>query len=302
VRTPKPVVIRAPRGLSGELLIAPSEYRITIAPRAMLVVEQLRAPAASVETLSATLTRAARASFRPASGQWESGGLAVSVTAPAIQPQFAEIGALESLVVRAALGAGPLTRLPSLTVDEAAVTVLGGRVEARDIRYDGAHDSQFAVDIAHLDLARVVALEQQQGIEASGLLDGRLPVTLSARGVRIADGQLHARPPGGVIRYQGTEGVREMAASNPNLKLVLDALGNYHYDKLDVGVDYAENGELALRLALAGRNPGWNKGQPINLNVNISENIPTLLRSLRLADDISIELEKRLKERSRPRR
>jgi hypothetical protein len=67
-------------------------------------------------------------------------------------------------------------------------------------------------------------------------------------------------------------------------------------------VDYAENGELALRLALAGRNPGWNKGQPINLNVNISENIPTLLRSLRLADDISIELEKWLKERSRPRR
>ena len=302
VRTPRPLVIRAPRGLTGELAFTPSEYRITVAPRPSIVVEQLHAPAAGIATLTATLTRAARISYRPATGQWETGGLALAVTTPAIQPQYAEIGTLDDLAISALLGAGPLTALPLLEIDEAAVTLLGGRVQARGIRYDGRHDAQFAIDIAHLDLARVVALEQQQGIEASGLLDGRLPITLTARGLSIAGGKLHAQAPGGVIRYQGSDRVREMAATNPNLKLVLNALGNYHYDKLDVGVDYAEDGELVLHLALAGRNPDWNAGQPIHLNINISENLLTLLRSLRLADDISVEVEKRVKERSRSTR
>jgi len=301
VRTPKPLVIRAPHGLSGELTITPAEYRITAAPRTSFVVEQLHAPIALIATMTATLTHVTRVNYHPASGEWETGGLALTVTAPAIQPQYAEIGAFEDLAVSATLGAGPLTRVPPLLIGEAAVTLLGGRVTTRALRYDGIHESPFDIEIAHLDLARVVALEQQQGIEASGLLDGHLPVTLTPRGLSIADGKLSAQPSGGVIRYQGTDRVREMAATNPNLKLVLNALANYQYDKLDVGVDYAEGGELVLQLALTGRNPNWNAGQPIHLNVSITENIPILLRSLRLADDISVELEKRMKERSRPK-
>jgi hypothetical protein len=302
VRTPKPLVIRAPRALSGELAIAPSEYRLTIAPQPLIVFEQLHVPAAEIASLTATLTRAARISFRPATGLWETGNLALTVTAPAIQPQYAAIGTIEDFTASAVLGASPLTRLPPLNINEAAATLLGGRVQTRGIRYDGRHDSQFAIDIAHLDLARVVALEQQQGIDASGLLDGSLPVTLTPRGLSIADGQLHARPPGGAIRYQGTDSVRNMAAANPNLKLVLNALGNYQYDKLNVGVDYAEAGDLVLQLALAGRNPDWNAGQPIHLNVSITENIPTLLRSLSLSEEISGKVEKRMQEQSRPSR
>ncbi len=300
VRTPKPLLIRAPHGLSGELAIDPTEVRITVAPATPIVIEQLQAPAAVVPALTATLTRAARISYRPASAQWETGLVALTMQAPIIQPHYAEIGTLDDLTVSAVLGAGPLNRLPPLNIEESAVTLLGGRVQAHGIRYDGRHDSQFAIDIAHLDLARVVALEQQQGIEASGLLDGHLPVTFTPRGLIITDGRLQAQAPGGVIRYQGTDRVREMAATNPNLKLVLNALGNYHYDKLDVGVDYAEGGELVLRLGLTGRNPDWNAGQPIHLNVSINENIPILLRSLQIADDISVEVEKRMKERSRP--
>jgi hypothetical protein len=300
VRTPKPLRIRAPHGLNGELAIDPSEIRITVAPATPIAIEQLQAPAAVIPALTATLMNAARVSYRPASAQWETGLVALAVKAPVIQPHYAEIGTLDDLTVSVTLGAGPLNRLPPLHVDTLAITLLGGRLQADGIHYDGKHDSRFAIDIAHLDLARVVALEQQQGIEASGLLDGQLPITLTPRALTITDGRLHAQPPGGVIRYQGTDRVREMAATNPNLKLVLNALGNYHYDKLDVGVDYAEGGELVLRLGLTGRNPDWNAGQPIHLNISINENIPILLRSLQIADDISVEVEKRMKERSRP--
>jgi len=303
VRTAEPLVVRAPRGLSGEVARVPLESRLTLAPKAALVLEQLHTPDARVAKLTATLLNDARLTYQSASRRWKTGGLAVAVAAPALQPQFASIGSVEDLLLIARLGPGPLTRLPPLTVDDAAMTLLGGRLRGRDIRYDSARDiNRFTIDIEHLDLARVVALEQQQEIVATGVLDGRLPFTLTRHGIGIDGGQMRATPPGGVIRYQPSDTVRSMAEANPNLKLVVQALSNYHYEKLDIGVNYAENGDLALQIAMAGRNPDWNAGQPVNLNINLSENVPMLLRSLRLADDISGEVEKRVREQSGPKR
>ena len=303
VRTAEPLVVRAPGGLSGEVARTPLEFRLTVAPKAALVIEQLHTPDVQVAKLTATLQNGARIAYQSASRQWNTGGLTVTVAAPALQPQLASIGSVDDILVSARLGPGPLTRLPPLTVDVAAMTLLGGRVRGRDIRYDSARAiNRFTIDIEHLDLARVVALEQQQEIAATGVLDGRLPVSLTRRGVSIDGGQLRATPPGGVIHYHPHATMGTMAESNPNLNLVVQALSNYHYEKLDIDVNYAENGDLALRIAMAGKNPDWNAGQPVNLNINLSENILTLLRSLRLSDDISGEVGKRVQERSRPKR
>jgi hypothetical protein len=193
--------------------------------------------------------------------------------------------------------------LPPITVDDATVTLLGGRLRARGVRYDSKSETNhFAIDLENLDVARIVAMERQFGVEASGALDGHLPFSVTPRGITIAGGQLRAPPPGGVVRYTPNEAARAMAASNPSVKLVQDALSNYHYTKLEADVDYSETGDLALRVAMAGQNPDWNAGQPINLNINLTDNIPMLLRSLRLADDISEQVEKRVLERSKRKR
>jgi hypothetical protein len=186
---------------------------------------------------------------------------------------------------------------------DASVTLLGGRLRARDVHYDLRRETNhFAIDLEGLDLARVVALERQFGVEASGALDGRLPFSVTPRGMTIADGQLRARAPGGVVRYTPNEAARAMAASNPSVKLVQEALSNYHYAQLEADVQYSEGGDLALRVAMAGQNPDWNAGQPVKLNINLNDNVPMLLRSLRLADDISEQVEKRVLERSKRRR
>jgi len=302
VRTAKPLVLRAPRALSGQLVLAPSALQFTIAPDSVWIVEHLETPDARVVKLTATLPTLTRFTYSPEPRQWKTAGLTIALESPAIQPGFAAIGAVENLKFLARLDAGPLAPLPPVTVNDAVMTVFGGQARAHEIRYDRARDTNaFVIELAHIDLARVVALEQQQQIEASGTLDGRLPFNLTRHGIRIENGVLQSSAPGGVIRYHPNDTVRSMAVANPNLKLVLDALSNYHYTKLDIGVNYAENGDLALQVAMAGRNPDWNANQPVNLNMNLSENIPVLLRSLRVAGEVTEKVQKQLRERSGPK-
>jgi len=302
VRTARPLVLRSPSGLSGKLMLTPPAFQLTVAPNSVWIVEHLETPDARVAKLTATLPSLTQLTYDPEHSQWKTAGLTVTLDVPAIQPLFAGIGDVTDLRLTTRLAAGPLTPLPPVLVSDAAMTVFGGQARAHEIRYDRAHDTNsFAIDLEHIDLARVVALEQQQQIEAGGTLDGRLPFNLTRHGIRIENGVLHASAPGGVIRYHPTDAVRSMAAANPNLKLVLDALSNYHYTKLDVGMNYAENGDLALQVAMAGRNPDWNANQPVNLNVNLSENIPILLRSLRVAGEITEKVQEKLRERSGPK-
>jgi hypothetical protein len=57
---------------------------------------------------------------------------------------------------------------------------------------------------------------------------------------------------------------------------------------------YAKNGDLNLAVQLQGVNPDMNKDQAINLNVNITDNIPSLLKSLQASRSITDKLEESL--------
>ena len=301
VRGAKPMIIRAPAGLTGELTVTPTKPHLALAP-GKLSIEQVHTPDVRIPILNLTSLQPAHLRYRSASGQWSSDGLHLKFTAPTVQPQLAAFGNIEDFSLNIRLAAEALDSLPALQIETIDMSLLGGKVSGRDIHYNRAKTKNaFTLEIKGLDLARVVALEQQQQIEARGTLDGKLPFVLTPTGIRIVDGALHSTTAGGVIRYHANESVKSMAATNPNLELAVRAFSNYHYQKLNVGVNYAENGDLELVVAMAGRNPDWNSGQPINLNINLAENIPMLLRSLRSGDDIGTQFQKRADERALPR-
>jgi len=62
-------------------------------------------------------------------------------------------------------------------------------------------------------------------------------------------------------------------------------------------VNYRDTGELELGINLQGVSPELNQGQRINLNLNISDNIPALLNSLQAARSITDTLERALENR-----
>jgi hypothetical protein len=249
-----------------------------------------------VPEASARLTRPVSFAYR-SENDWRLGDVHLALAAPVVVTKLKALEKLDALALGVQISLPRARATPAYTVRDASVGVLGGRVSIAEFQYREDRPSPpFEVAVEGLDLARVVALEQQVSLQASGLLDGSLPVEIAAEGIKVRGGGVRARAPGGVIRFIPSDDARSMAAGNPGLKLAYDALSNLQYQVLDSAIEYSPAGDLALNIELKGRNPDWQQGRPIHLNLNVEENIPKLLRSLQLGDDLSAVIEKRVQE------
>ncbi len=186
--------------------------------------------------------------------------------------------------------AGP----PVMELTDVSGHTLGGRIASSRIYVDPARPpSRFTLKLDGLQLDRLLQLEQQQGLEGTGVLDGSVPITLNGETITIQDGRVAVRPPGGVIRFAPLDETRRMLVqAKPEMELVLRALENFRYDVLRAGVNYQEDGTLLLETRLEGKNPDMKESPPVHFNLNVQENIPALLQSVQVVKDIEKRLEK----------
>ncbi|MDC8449491.1 MAG: YdbH domain-containing protein [Nitrospira sp.] len=185
--------------------------------------------------------------------------------------------------------------LPTVDIRDFQCEVFGGTISNPGSVLDLAKPSVTTTfSLQNLDLARILSVEQQQGLQGTGALNGTLPVTFTSDGIVVQDGLIEAQPPGGIIRYASTpESAKMLSESDRQLELVAQALNNFQYSLLRVGVKYGETGMLDLNARLEGRNPELRNTPPIHFNLTVQEHIPTLLKSLRLVEDINGTIEKR---------
>jgi len=185
----------------------------------------------------------------------------------------------------------------TLSLQNLYAEIFQGIVTSEGMVYDRAAESTtMLVELQRIDLENVLSLAAYDAVSASGKVSGQLPITLRGDKVSISAGNLFALAPGGAIRYQ-PEGPGDalVSSGNAGLDLVYQALSNYRYQMLQSSVDYLEDGELMLSVKLEGINPDMGAtGQQINLNLNISDNIPALLQSLQASRSITDALEQRL--------
>ncbi|MEZ7831089.1 MAG: YdbH domain-containing protein [Gammaproteobacteria bacterium] len=182
------------------------------------------------------------------------------------------------------------TLIGEIQIFDFDTSLLDGKLSIPAASYNSAGDRQ-QVDVVLTDLRvdSVIALAEYPGLEADGLISGYLPFIIDGDTISVEKGLVGALKPGGSIRYTPANSV---LSSDPGLQLVNDALSNYQYQTMDTEVFYFEDGELLLNVQLQGSNPDMNNGQAINLNVNITDNIPSLLKSLQASRVITDELER----------
>lgn len=184
--------------------------------------------------------------------------------------------------------AGDLQRL---TIGETSGRLLDGRFLVEPFNYSAdSGQAELTLQLEGLDLAAVLALEGGD-VTGTGRLDGEIPVSIRGDHITVNGGEVHAREPGGTIRLSS-----KVASSlaQPGLDLALGALTNFRYRVLTAQADYGANGDLQLGIRLQGSNQDVEKGRPIHFNLNISENIPVLLESLRMQDAFTGRIEQKV--------
>ncbi|HBX36548.1 MAG TPA: hypothetical protein DEG76_04325 [Pseudohongiella sp.] len=185
------------------------------------------------------------------------------------------------------------TRNASLQLIRPQATVFDGIVSAEQIDWQPDTPEHFEIQLQRIDVARILGLSAYQQVQATGRLDGNLPVGLLNTTAVINGGKVTSVPPGGSIRYQGAR----FGGSNQNMELVNQALQRYDYSSLDATINYSATGDLNLDISLQGISPLLNNGQRINLNLTIADNVPELLRSLQAGRSVQEALSDHLQRR-----
>lgn len=179
----------------------------------------------------------------------------------------------------------------------AEARLLGGRLWLDPGSADLASAEQsLNAHLRGLQLPLLLEAYPTEGLSGTGVIDGELQLQRSEQGLSVENGTLQAREPGGVLRFRSAK-MQALGQSNPAMRLVVEALDDFHYDRLSSDVHYATDGKLDLGLKLNGRNPALEGGRPINLTVNLQEDIPALLTSLQLSDRVSETIRRRVQER-----
>lgn len=174
--------------------------------------------------------------------------------------------------------------------------VLGGSISTTKQDFDFSRSTQnFSIALKQVNLGILLQQHPASELSGSGQLSGNVPVEINSKGIRITKGLVAAESPGGSLKYQSARAA-EIAKTQPSMKLLTEALSDFHYSVLASEVNYDEKGKLILSIHLEGKNPKLEKGRPINLNVNFEEDIPAMLASIQLSSKVNDVVKKRLQE------
>lgn len=184
-----------------------------------------------------------------------------------------------------------------LQLRQAEAALMGGKLQLAPGQWRLADEPLlFSIQVQGLELEQLFILYPTEGLAGTGTLDGDLPLQISNQGVTIEQGQLSARAPGGKLQFH-SERIRALGRSNPAMQLVTQSLEDFRFTTLSSQVNYDQQGKLALAIRLEGQNPAIEQGRPIHFNINLEEDIPTLLASLQLTDKVSDIIKQRVQQR-----
>ena len=175
--------------------------------------------------------------------------------------------------------------------------IAGGQIIAGAFTLDPAKpDIATTLKIDHMELTEITKLIGLDGLSGSGQLDGQIPVSYKAGKLAIAGGRMAARAPG-TLSYKPGKLPAEIAQAGESVQLALQALSDFHYDKLSLELDKAENGEGTVMLRLEGKNPAVMKGQAFNFNIRLDSNFDRLadiaMLGLRSAEELLLRAARR---------
>lgn len=183
----------------------------------------------------------------------------------------------------------------TLNLAESHLEMMGGKVTLDPVVLKlGAPAQQIHLKVDKIAVASLFQLFAVAGLSGDGILSGAIPVTLFPAGLAIDHAKLQAEGKG-TLRYDQAKAPAALANAGESVKMALSALSDFRYDRLEIDLDRAATGDTELGLHIAGRNPSFYNGYPVEFNLNVTGRLDEALRKGLAGYEVPDMIRERLK-------
>jgi len=162
------------------------------------------------------------------------------------------------------------------TLQNLQAGLLDGELRLNQLQMLQGKIQRTTIEMKHIDLGRLLAMADLEGLTGTGQLDIVLPIASDEDGLFIENGVFSASGPGRLAYSK--EGI---AGTN----IGLQALENFQYKGLSGTLDYQPDGAYRIGFRLEGNNPDLYGGHPVLLNLTINGLLPEAFESLFITGD-----------------
>lgn len=139
-------------------------------------------------------------------------------------------------------------------------------------------DTEVVLKAQTLDLKQIFDMAALEGLDATGLVQGSLPLVLKEGKISVHGGWLAAQDKG-TIQYAPENPPAFLAQTgNAGLDTLKGALQNFHFNELSLKIDGDAGGQQKVTLQAKGNNPDFQGGFPVNINLNLEGALDSVLR------------------------
>ncbi|HEA17828.1 MAG TPA: hypothetical protein ENH88_15575 [Pseudoalteromonas prydzensis] len=185
-----------------------------------------------------------------------------------------------------------ITGFLQLQDSEAVLTTLNGEVMGGSFTLDKyrvtGQAQQALLTFKNIDASKVITLDEKSGVSLTGRVAGTLPVYFTDSGIEVKDGQLTNQGAAKLL-ITNNAAFNAVKAQQQELGPILGLLENLDIQSIKSSVNLKPDGWMTLGVNLQGYNKP--QAQQVNFNYNHEENVFTLLRALRLSDEITQKVE-----------
>jgi hypothetical protein len=177
-----------------------------------------------------------------------------------------------------------------IVLEKAQFSIMDGTVSLQPTIIDSdAVRSDMLINIDNINLADFFDLIQVEGFAATGHLGGNIPITLENGQIAIKNGHLAAKSPG-VLRLNSEKAAKALAGTGEEMKLLLQALQDFHYTELSLKLDKSFSHDLIAKLSVLGNNPKVKNGRAFRLNIKLETDINKILDTINQGYNLSHEI------------
>ncbi|MGM0905382.1 MAG: YdbH domain-containing protein [Pseudomonadota bacterium] len=187
-------------------------------------------------------------------------------------------------------------RQSTLNLTNHTIKGLGGSISIPNQSYSMTNKFALPVVFEKISLGELMRQYPSNKVSIDGNVSGTIPVHWDSNQFTVERGYLTALAPGGHLQVDSSALV-SVAGNNPSLKTLAGVLSNFYYQQLSTVIDYDQNGKLTLAVQLKGSNPEVENGRPVELNVNLEEDLPALMKGLTLSNSLNEAIRKRVQQK-----